>query len=412
MKNILLTISLFFTINIQAQEDKTVTLVVSGQGKTQEEAKQNALRSAIEQAFGTFISSKTEILNDNLVKDEIVSVANGNIQKFKIISEVKIPSGDYATSLNATVSVTQLTAFVEKKGVVVEMKGGLFAENMKLMNLYESNELIAVEQICMASKSMFNKSLDFDLNLSQPIVTKENSQIFEIKMAVDVNLNNNYSKAADYLSKSLQALSCSKETIKNYQELKKPLLVIHLVDFKGKTFKITLRNLKDKKQLIELFDYITRSTFNFKIASNTETINIDIKYFDKILRGDFRTIDQKNNWHLFGGRENSFKIQSKSLYKIDSYYPRYSAVIVNHSNYAGIYNVRSGNYPSHYTELASGKLFPICFEQKEYSNSVDDGLVLSLYNPFGAYVTTHAINHTVNLEIIEKTTEYKVVPLD
>ena len=104
--------------------DKTITLVVSGQGKTQDEAKQNALRSAIEQAFGTFISSKTEILNDNLVKDEIVSVANGNIQKFEVISEVQIPNGDYVTSLKATVSVTKLISFVEKKGGVIVVKKG------------------------------------------------------------------------------------------------------------------------------------------------------------------------------------------------------------------------------------------------------------------------------------------------
>lgn len=131
MKQLILIMSLALSINAYAQDDKTVTLVVSGQGKTQDEAKQNALRSAIEQAFGTFISSKTEILNDNLVKDEIVSVANGNIQKFEIISEVQIPSGGYATSLKATVSVTKLTSFVESKGVVVEFKGSILAANVK-----------------------------------------------------------------------------------------------------------------------------------------------------------------------------------------------------------------------------------------------------------------------------------------
>jgi hypothetical protein len=73
-----------FSQNIN--DDKTVTLTVSGTGKTLEEAKTNALRSAIEQAFGAFISSKTEILNDNLVKDEIVSVSNGNIQSFEILN--------------------------------------------------------------------------------------------------------------------------------------------------------------------------------------------------------------------------------------------------------------------------------------------------------------------------------------
>ena len=41
------------------ETDKTVTLTVSSSGKTIEEAKNNSLRSAIEQAFSTFISSKT-----------------------------------------------------------------------------------------------------------------------------------------------------------------------------------------------------------------------------------------------------------------------------------------------------------------------------------------------------------------
>ena len=59
-----------------------VTLTTSGTGKTIEEAKNNALRSAIEQAFGAFISSKTEILNDELIKDEVVSITSGNIIKY------------------------------------------------------------------------------------------------------------------------------------------------------------------------------------------------------------------------------------------------------------------------------------------------------------------------------------------
>ena len=115
MKQLLLILALFFALNIHAQDDKTVTLVVSGQGKTQDEAKQNALRSAIEQAFGTFISSKTEILNDSLVKDEMVSVTNGNIQKFEILSEGKIQNSEYSINLKATVSVSKLTTFIESK---------------------------------------------------------------------------------------------------------------------------------------------------------------------------------------------------------------------------------------------------------------------------------------------------------
>ena len=68
MRVLIFILTLAFTLSANAQEtNKTVTLVVNGQGKTLEEAKQQALKSAIEQAFGTFISSKTEILNSKAV---------------------------------------------------------------------------------------------------------------------------------------------------------------------------------------------------------------------------------------------------------------------------------------------------------------------------------------------------------
>ena len=50
----------------------TVTLVTSGTGANKEEATNNALRSAIEQAYGTFVSSNTQLVNDEITRDEIV----------------------------------------------------------------------------------------------------------------------------------------------------------------------------------------------------------------------------------------------------------------------------------------------------------------------------------------------------
>src|SRR5690606_40803599 len=100
-----------------AVNDQTVTLTVTGQGQTIEEARQNALRSAIELKFGTFISSKTEIVNEDLVRDEIISVSSGNIQKYDILFEGEIPGIGYATTLTATVSVNKLTTFATNNGV-------------------------------------------------------------------------------------------------------------------------------------------------------------------------------------------------------------------------------------------------------------------------------------------------------
>lgn len=86
---IILSLTILFTITSFAQEEKNVSLTVTGQGKTQEEARQKALQSAIDLTFGTFISSKTEILNEELVNEEVVSVSNGNIRNFETLSEIE-----------------------------------------------------------------------------------------------------------------------------------------------------------------------------------------------------------------------------------------------------------------------------------------------------------------------------------
>ena len=76
--------SLFFLwqgLFCYAQEE--VTLIVQGDGASKREAVDVALRSAIEQAFGVFVSTNTTILNDEFVKDEIASISSGNIKEYK-----------------------------------------------------------------------------------------------------------------------------------------------------------------------------------------------------------------------------------------------------------------------------------------------------------------------------------------
>lgn len=63
---------MFFIFNItvygQKEKQNEISLTVIGEGKTKEHAKMNALRNAIEGAFGTFISSNTSVLKDELIK--------------------------------------------------------------------------------------------------------------------------------------------------------------------------------------------------------------------------------------------------------------------------------------------------------------------------------------------------------
>lgn len=272
MKQLILIVSLALSINAYAQDDKTVTLVVSGQGKTQDEAKQNALRSAIEQAFGTFISSKTEILNDSLVKDEIVSVANGNIQKFEIISEVQIPNGVFATSLKATVSVTKLTSFVESKGVDVEFKGGLFALNIQNQELSAKNEITCLNNLKQTLMNFSASSFDYEIKVFDPTLSKSSNLLYNVPIKISCRANINLKNWVFLLQKTIIELAMPKEEVNNYMQLSKSSFAFQI---NGKNPQILhFRNEESLKVLNEIFAHLVYGIQNFEVRNDIEVFSL------------------------------------------------------------------------------------------------------------------------------------------
>lgn len=109
-----------------------VSIVTTGQGKTIEEAKLNALRTGIEQAFGAFISSRTEIINDELKSDEIVTITNGNIKEFNIVDQWLVGEEQFLI-VKSLVSLGTLTNYLQNKGYKeIIFNGNTFAFNLKL----------------------------------------------------------------------------------------------------------------------------------------------------------------------------------------------------------------------------------------------------------------------------------------
>ena len=290
--------------DISNNNNKTVTLTVSGTGKTIEEARLNALRSAIEQAFGAFISSKTEILNDNLVKDEIVSIANGNVQKYDVVSQVELPNVGYAITLSATVSIDKLTTFAESKGIVVEFKGGIFAQNIKLQKLNENAELIVIKNFCITSFSILMNSIDYKIFNSEPYVIgngdydfnwkydtknglhlrKYNKDDYKINFSIEAKSNNNLNIFYENLAKLITSLNMSTLDIINYKKLNK-----EIVEVEYNKSKYYLRNIESAKALHTLFIKAYAIPTFFKIESNVESYN-------NILSVNAREIEKSYNF--------------------------------------------------------------------------------------------------------------------
>ena len=111
MKKIILIITILATTGIYSQNSDIIEITTSASGITKEVAIQDALRSALEQSYGSFISTKTNIKNDELLKDEIVAITSGEIHDYEVVSETKIESG-YAVTIVAKISKSVLNNFV------------------------------------------------------------------------------------------------------------------------------------------------------------------------------------------------------------------------------------------------------------------------------------------------------------
>jgi hypothetical protein len=194
----------------QANDGKSVTLTQIGQGKTKEAAKYSALRSALEKAFGTFISSNTTIFNDELVKDEIVSVSSGNIQNFEILSETQMPNGSYTSIVKATVSIGSLTKFCESKGIAVEFKGGLFAANIKILELNQRNERYVISNLINVIDEILSKSFDFTIDVTEPIKYHNN---WSVKLVVHSKSNNNFNNLKPIIKNVIDNISLDYDQI-------------------------------------------------------------------------------------------------------------------------------------------------------------------------------------------------------
>jgi len=278
MKTLLLFSTLFaFNIVFSQTTENTVTLTTSGTGKTLEEAKNNALRSAIEQAFGAFVSSKTEILNDQLVSDQITSVSSGNIQKFEIKSESKLPNDIWCTTLTATVSVDKLISFVQAKGVTVEIKGGLFALNVKQQILNENGEVNAILNLFELVYNNFGNCFNFELFAGRPVSLSNSNQNWEIPLKLRSLTNENISEYNKLFSDYLRALSLTQEELETYKSLNKETFKVK-ISSEGKVEEFYLRSSRSFDLLVWLGYFMESFQNNFIVYNDLGNLNSEYRW--------------------------------------------------------------------------------------------------------------------------------------
>lgn len=108
MKILLLALLLWWTL------PHADALVVSGEGRSFEEAKHNAFRTAIEYTVGAIVAAEQEVENNRIRMNEILTYSSGYISSYKILNQ-SISDGRVSMTIDIEVSETRLKDFLLSK---------------------------------------------------------------------------------------------------------------------------------------------------------------------------------------------------------------------------------------------------------------------------------------------------------
>jgi hypothetical protein len=289
-----------------------VTLTVIGTGVDEEKATLQALYSAIEQTYGAFVSSNTTILNDELVKDEIVSISTGNVKEYSKLAVTPLGNGQISVTLSVTVSINRLVSYAQSKGAKAEFAGSIYAANIKLLRLKAKSSQKAFDIMVKQLQSMSKNLFDFKIKLSEPI---RNGDVYNFTATVEViansesyNFYNLYINTINTLALTEQEImACKREQIE-ILEIPLPFEIPRTRSFPSvidniHSFKyLPISNVKFNSANALIQHYLYTGRYRYKIMeidniNNTYSINLDYRLKSKF------TSRQHNLF--YAGGENS-----------------------------------------------------------------------------------------------------------
>ena len=113
----------------ESQESREVVakglgaILAGDEVKAKEDAKNAALRNAVEQVVGMYIDSETLVENYMMIEDKIYTRTTGYVQKYDIISTKKQLDNSVEVTIRAVVKVSDLRNDLQAIGIILDRKG-------------------------------------------------------------------------------------------------------------------------------------------------------------------------------------------------------------------------------------------------------------------------------------------------
>jgi len=262
-----------FSISVYSQNPDEIQLQTNGYGANENEAIMDALRMAVENAYGVFINTSTTIINDQLIENEIKSLGKGNIIDYTIISQSKI-NNTYSVNLKSTVSLSKMMEFGKNSGQEINFNGGLFARNLKLQELYEKNEYSIIKNFIRELNQIYKTVFDYSINYTNPVLGS--SGRYKVDIQVNTHVNDN-SKNIEKILRDLKFISMDLEDAIAYKKINKPVFPIIISINEDENLYLILRSKLSRDYFLANYSDITR--FYMKNFVFSDGLKTDFKKF-------------------------------------------------------------------------------------------------------------------------------------
>ena len=246
-----------------------VWLTVSGAGRTLENAKEQALRDAIMQSYGAFVSASTQVINDKLISDDIRTVTQGIIQSCSVVSDNLMADGTHSCVFRVNLSVGGLIAsFKNTSNGAIDFNGSDFVFNIKQQQLNESNEVRAISDIVPVVSKLSADCFDYKIKVGPKSMRRIGGDDFELALEVVVTANSNADIIIKYMTDVIRSLELSGAEVRSYKNISKQVYPVYF-SYLELSLGHKLRTVKAQSDYNNIVSSIFSKNSNFVIVEKS-----------------------------------------------------------------------------------------------------------------------------------------------
>ncbi len=212
---VFITIWLFCFGSLEGQENKTETVIAFGAGQNESDALFNAKLNALDQIFGTFISTSNIIINDSIVMNKIISVTNGQITNYEIIKTEQTDKG-FITTIKVNTNIQNLISFCNSIGVDARIQGSLYADNLLAKMNNKENEIKVLNNFASTFKQEIPSIFDYSIKAAEPLKAS-NAENFLITVTNVLTINKNFNSIINILIDLIDQISIREKELPEYK---------------------------------------------------------------------------------------------------------------------------------------------------------------------------------------------------